>query len=108
MGGVPPDGRLRQGARGDRARGDDAGGSRILRPGPLLRPRRLYCGPDGELPWRDGCDRAGHPRGCGLGSDRLCVRSPAGVIGEAILTNEIRVEYLGTSVARVLHVTYVL
>ncbi len=36
------------------------------------------------------------------------VRSPAGVIGEAILTNEIRVEYLGTSVARVLHVTYVL
>jgi branched-chain amino acid transport system permease protein len=36
------------------------------------------------------------------------IRSPAGVIGEAILTNEIRVEYLGTSVARVLHVTYVL
>jgi ABC-type branched-subunit amino acid transport system permease subunit len=36
------------------------------------------------------------------------VRSPTGVIGEAILTNEIRVEYLGTSVARVLHVTYVL
>jgi branched-chain amino acid transport system permease protein len=36
------------------------------------------------------------------------VRSPAGVIGEAILTNEIRVEYLGTSVARVLQVTYVL
>jgi branched-chain amino acid transport system permease protein len=36
------------------------------------------------------------------------MRSPAGVIGEAILTNEIRVEYLGTSVARVLHVTYVL
>ena len=36
------------------------------------------------------------------------VRSPAGVIGEAILTNEIRVEYLGTSVARVLRLTYVL
>jgi ABC-type branched-subunit amino acid transport system permease subunit len=36
------------------------------------------------------------------------MRSPAGVIGEAILTNEIRVEYLGTSVARMLHVTYVL
>jgi branched-chain amino acid transport system permease protein len=36
------------------------------------------------------------------------VRSPTGVMGEAILTNEIRVEYLGTSVARVLHITYVL
>lgn len=36
------------------------------------------------------------------------VRSPAGVIGEAILTNEIRVEYLGTSVSRVLHLTYTL
>jgi branched-chain amino acid transport system permease protein len=36
------------------------------------------------------------------------VRSPAGVMGEAILTNEIRVEYLGTSVTRVLHITYVL
>jgi ABC-type branched-subunit amino acid transport system permease subunit len=36
------------------------------------------------------------------------VRSPVGVMGEAILVNEIRVEYLGTSVARVLHVTYVL
>jgi branched-chain amino acid transport system permease protein len=36
------------------------------------------------------------------------VRSSAGVMGEAILTNEIRVEYLGTSVARVLHITYVL
>ena len=36
------------------------------------------------------------------------VRSPAGVLGEAILSNEIRVEYLGTSVTRVLHITYVL
>jgi ABC-type branched-subunit amino acid transport system permease subunit len=36
------------------------------------------------------------------------VRSPAGVIGEAILTNEIRVEYLGTSVSGVLHLTYVI
>jgi ABC-type branched-subunit amino acid transport system permease subunit len=36
------------------------------------------------------------------------VNSPAGVIGEAILTNEIRVEYLGTSVAGVLHLTYVI
>lgn len=36
------------------------------------------------------------------------VSSPAGVIGEAILTNEIRVEYLGTSVAGVLHLTYVI
>jgi branched-chain amino acid transport system permease protein len=36
------------------------------------------------------------------------VQSPAGVIGEAILTNEIRVEYLGTSVTRVLHLTYVI
>jgi ABC-type branched-subunit amino acid transport system permease subunit len=36
------------------------------------------------------------------------VRSPVGVMGEAILVNEIRVEYLGTSVARVLHITYVL
>jgi branched-chain amino acid transport system permease protein len=36
------------------------------------------------------------------------MRSPTGVIGEAILTNEVRVEYLGTSVVRVLHVTYVL
>jgi ABC-type branched-subunit amino acid transport system permease subunit len=35
-------------------------------------------------------------------------RSPSGVIGEAIQSNEIRVEYLGTSVARVLHITYVL
>jgi ABC-type branched-subunit amino acid transport system permease subunit len=34
------------------------------------------------------------------------VRSPAGVMGEAILANEIRVEYLGTSVTRVLHLTY--
>jgi branched-chain amino acid transport system permease protein len=30
------------------------------------------------------------------------------VIGEAILTNEIRVEYLGTSVTGVLHLTYVI
>lgn len=36
------------------------------------------------------------------------VRSPMGVIGEAIVANEIRVEYLGASVARVLHRTYVL
>ena len=36
------------------------------------------------------------------------VRSPAGVMGEAILTNEIRVEYLGISVTRVLRITYVL
>jgi ABC-type branched-subunit amino acid transport system permease subunit len=36
------------------------------------------------------------------------VNSPAGVIGEAILTNEIRVEYLGTSVSSVLHLTYVI
>lgn len=36
------------------------------------------------------------------------VRSPAGVFGEAIVANEIRVEYLGTSVARVLHRTYTL
>ena len=36
------------------------------------------------------------------------VNSPAGVIGEAILSNEIRVEYLGTSVTRVLHLTYMI
>lgn len=36
------------------------------------------------------------------------INSPAGVIGEAILTNEIRVEYLGTSVTGVLHLTYVI
>jgi ABC-type branched-subunit amino acid transport system permease subunit len=36
------------------------------------------------------------------------LRSPAGVIGEAIFTNEIRVEYLGTSVLSVLHLTYTL
>ena len=36
------------------------------------------------------------------------VNSPAGVICEAILTNEIRVEYLGTSVTSVLHLTYVI
>lgn len=36
------------------------------------------------------------------------VSSPAGVISQAILTNEIRVEYLGTSVARVLHLVYVI
>jgi branched-chain amino acid transport system permease protein len=36
------------------------------------------------------------------------VNSPAGVTGEAILTNEIRVEYLGTSVTAVLHLTYVI
>lgn len=36
------------------------------------------------------------------------VNSPSGVIGEAILTNEIRVEYLGTSVTGVLHFTYVI
>lgn len=34
------------------------------------------------------------------------IRSPAGVMGEAILSNEIRVEYLGTSVSGVLHLTY--
>lgn len=38
----------------------------------------------------------------------LFVRSPYGVLGEAILSNEIRVEYLGTSVTRVLHITYTL
>ena len=32
-------------------------------PGPVLRPRRLCRGPDGELPWRDGCDRARRARG---------------------------------------------
>jgi ABC-type branched-subunit amino acid transport system permease subunit len=36
------------------------------------------------------------------------IRSPAGVMGEAILSNEIRVEYLGTSVAGVLYLTYML
>jgi branched-chain amino acid transport system permease protein len=36
------------------------------------------------------------------------INSPTGVIGEAILTNEIRVEYLGTSVTGVLHLTYVI
>jgi ABC-type branched-subunit amino acid transport system permease subunit len=36
------------------------------------------------------------------------VRSPTGVLGEAILTNEIRVAYLGTSVDRVLRLTYTL
>jgi ABC-type branched-subunit amino acid transport system permease subunit len=45
--------------------------------------------------------------GVAIGLHRF-VRSPAGVMGEAILSNEIRVEYLGTSVTRVLHVTYVL
>jgi len=35
------------------------------------------------------------------------VSSPAGVIGQAIQANEIRVEYLGASVAGVLHLTYV-
>lgn len=34
------------------------------------------------------------------------VRSPSGVLGEAIVANEIRVEYLGTSVQRVLRLTY--
>jgi ABC-type branched-subunit amino acid transport system permease subunit len=46
-----------------------------------------------------------------LGAAAVChrfVRSPAGVIGEAIRTNEIRVEYLGASVAGVLHLTYTL
>jgi branched-chain amino acid transport system permease protein len=36
------------------------------------------------------------------------VNSPAGVIGEAILANEIRVEYLGISVAGVLRLIYVI
>jgi ABC-type branched-subunit amino acid transport system permease subunit len=36
------------------------------------------------------------------------IHSPAGVISEAILTNEIRVEYLGTSVIRILHLVYVI
>lgn len=35
-------------------------------------------------------------------------RSPTGVLGEAIVMNEIRVEYLGASVSRVLLITYVL
>jgi branched-chain amino acid transport system permease protein len=36
------------------------------------------------------------------------VRSPSGVMGEAIQSNEIRVEYLGTSVGSVLRMTYIL
>ena len=36
------------------------------------------------------------------------IGSHAGVISQAILTNEIRVEYLGASVTRVLHVVYVI
>jgi branched-chain amino acid transport system permease protein len=36
------------------------------------------------------------------------IQSPAGVISEAILTNEIRVEYLGTSVIRILHLVYLI
>jgi branched-chain amino acid transport system permease protein len=46
-----------------------------------------------------------------LAAAALChrfVRSPTGVLGEAIVSNEIRVQYLGASVARVLHLTYVL
>jgi branched-chain amino acid transport system permease protein len=35
-------------------------------------------------------------------------RSATGVLGEAIVMNEIRVEYLGTSVSRVLLITYVI
>ncbi|RIK97225.1 MAG: branched-chain amino acid ABC transporter permease [Proteobacteria bacterium] len=35
-------------------------------------------------------------------------RSPTGVLGEAIVMNEIRVEYLGASVSRVLLITYVI
>ncbi len=38
----------------------------------------------------------------------LFVRSPVGVMGEAILSNEIRVEYLGASVTRILRQTYVI
>jgi branched-chain amino acid transport system permease protein len=41
----------------------------------------------------------------------LCHRflqSPTGVMGEAVVSNEIRVQYLGASVARVLHLTYTL
>jgi len=40
-------------------------------------------------------------------ADRF-VRSPVGVLGEAIVANEIRVEYLGSSVSRVLRLTYLL
>jgi branched-chain amino acid transport system permease protein len=36
------------------------------------------------------------------------IRSPAGVISEAILANEIRVEYLGTSVSGILHLIYII
>jgi ABC-type branched-subunit amino acid transport system permease subunit len=36
------------------------------------------------------------------------ISSPAGVISQAILTNEIRVEYLGAPVTRVLHLVYVI
>lgn len=46
-----------------------------------------------------------------IGLASLChifVRSPVGVLGEAILSNEIRVDYLGTSVTRILRQTYVL
>ncbi len=49
--------------------------------------------------------------GVAFGMAALChrfVRSPTGVLGEAILTNEIRVAYLGTSVSRVLLITYTL
>ncbi len=36
------------------------------------------------------------------------ISSPAGVVSQAILTNEIRVEYLGASVTQVLHLVYVI
>lgn len=45
--------------------------------------------------------------GCAIALHRF-VGSRAGVISQAILTNEIRVEYLGASVTRVLHLVYVI
>lgn len=44
---------------------------------------------------------------CAIGLNRV-LRSPLGYINEAIRENELRVEYLGTSAHKAIHITYVL
>lgn len=45
--------------------------------------------------------------GCAIGLNRF-LKSPIGYVNEAIRENELRVEYLGTSAHKAVHITYVL
>lgn len=45
--------------------------------------------------------------GCAIGLNRF-LKSPTGYVNEAIRENELRVEYLGTSAHKAVHITYIL